>query len=598
MFMLNLLRQQIRRLPKGARAILLTCVFGLGAGLATVAFQLVMNLLFEWGIRFFARAEDTSLGEFALTSLGIMVGTSLVAGWLLRRFCPEAAGSGIPQMKLAFWKDFGHVPFRVIWVKFIAGVLTIGGGASLGREGPSVQLAGAVGSNLAALLGEAKQKRRESAAAGAASGLAAAFNTPLASITFVLEEIIGDLNSRFLGSVLLASVLGAFVVQGIIGPIPAFKLPQIQPEDVIPTYQGYALTPLVALLASLVGVQFQRSCLRLRSKAKRWRFGNSWAFPVVGALITWMLGISVFVTTGILTEAEGRLGVFGLGYEDLTAALEFDSPLIWKVALLLLLGKFVATVACYGTGGCGGIFSPTLFFGAMTGLVVAGGLAEVGHLVGVNLDLAREDILTLVVVGMSACLGAVVWAPVTGILIVFEMTHEFRLVPALMLGALVSSWISRRFNSRNFYEGLLEQDGHEVEHVRPPRDLTEWQQLPVSAIANFKPVLMGDLAPEKVIATLRDYPYERFPVVIERQLKGVLTREEAELARKEEREPKLEPAATCRPKDSIRRLQRLLIDSSTGLVALVDRPGGKVIGIVTLHDLLRAQTQVAAAQED
>jgi len=599
MFMLNLLRQQIRRLPKGARAILLTCVFGLGAGLVTVAFQLVMNLLFSSGILFFAQAEHLSFGEFALTSLGIIVGTSLVAGWLLRRFCPEAAGSGIPQMKLAFWKDFGYVPFRVIWVKFLAGVLTIGGGASLGREGPSVQLAGAVGSNLAALLGEAKQKRRESAAAGAASGLAAAFNTPLAAITFVLEEIIGDLNSRFLGSVLLASVLGAFMVHGLIGPEPAFRLPEINENAVIPTYQGYALTPLVALVASLVGVQFQRSCLRLRGRAKRWRFGSSWAFPVVGALITWMLGISVFVTTGMVSETgEGRLGVFGLGYEDLTAALEFNSPLLWKMALLLLLGKFVATVACYGTGGCGGIFAPTLFFGAMTGLVVAGGLAEVGEMMGVKLQLAGEDVLTLVVVGMSACLGAVVWAPVTGILIVFEMTHEFRLVPALMLGALVSSWISRRFNSRNFYEGLLEQDGHEVEHVRPPRDLTEWQQLPVSAIANFKPVLVRDLAPETVAAAFSEYPYERFPVVIERQLKGVLTREEAELARKEEREPKLEPVATCRPKDSIRRLQRLLIDSSTGLVALVDRPGGKVIGIVTLHDLLRAQTQVAAAQED
>ena len=290
------------------------------------------------------------------------------------------------------------------------------------------------------------------------------------------------------------------------------------------------------------------------------------------------------------------MGVFGLGYEDLTAALH--NELAWKIALLLLLAKFVATVACYGTGGCGGIFSPTLFFGAMTGVVVAGGVVEVGSWVGWDFELATWDRLTLVVVGMSACLGAVVWAPVTGILIVFEMTHEFRLVPALMLGALVSSWISRRCNARNFYEALLEQDGHEVEHVRPPRDLTEWQQLPVSAIANFKPIVVRDLAPETVAAALSEHPYERFPVVIERQLRGLLTREEAELARKEEREPKLESVATCLPKDSIRRLQRLLIDSSSGVVALVDRPGGKVIGIVTLHDLLRAQTQVAAAQED
>ncbi|MFM1941233.1 MAG: hypothetical protein RI897_215 [Verrucomicrobiota bacterium] len=594
MVLLNLLRQQIHRLPKGARAILLVCIYGLAAGLVTVVFQIAMNLLFEWGIHFFAYSETVSFREFATTSLAIIVATSLVSGWLLRRFCPEAAGSGIPQLKLAFWKEFGHVPFRVVWVKFLAGVLSIGGGASLGREGPSVQLAGALGSNLAALFGEPKQKRRESAASGAASGLAAAFNTPLASITFVMEEIIGDLNSRFLGSILFASVLGAFMVHGIIGPDPAFQLPQNLSG---PSYQGYALTPLVALIASLVGVQFQRSCLRLRKRSRGWRFGNSWAFPAVGALITWMLGIAVYVTTAMIAEdGKGRLGVFGLGYDDLTAAL--GGGLMWKMALLLLLAKFIATVACYGTGGCGGIFSPTLFFGGMTGLVIAGGLTEAGKVFGVEFQLPAADVLTLVVVGMSACLGAVVWAPVTGILIVFEMTHEFTLVPALMLGALVSSWISRRFNKHNFYEALLEQDGHEVEHVRPPRDLTEWQQLPVSAIANFKPALVKDLDPAAIKATLSDHPYERFPVVIDRELKGVLAREEVEKATRESREPQLEQVPTCLPKDSIRRLQRLLIDSSTGLVVLVDRPGGKAIGIVTLHDLLRAQTQVAAAQED
>ena len=134
--------------------------------------------------------------------------------------------------------------------------------------------------------------------------------------------------------------------------------------------------------------------------------------------------------------------------------------------------------------------------------------------------------------------------------------------------------------------------------MRPPRDLTEWQQLPVSAIANFKPALVKDLDPAAIKATLSDHPYERFPVVIDRELKGVLAREEVEKATRESREPQLEQVPTCLPKDSIRRLQRLLIDSSTGLVVLVDRPGGKAIGIVTLHDLLRAQTQVAAAQED
>ena len=210
----------LQRLPPRSRAVLTTCLYGLAAGAATVAFQLGMNWLYRLGL---VRLSQQSKLTFLLGSFGTLMGSSLVVGWLLNSFCREAAGSGIPQLKLAFWKDFGTVPWRVAWVKFIAGALSIGGGSSLGREGPSVQLAGAVSSNLAALTGEAKQNRRAAAAAGAAAGLAAAFNTPLAATTFVLEEIIGDLNSRFLGPVLLASVLGALVVHGVIGKQPSFS---------------------------------------------------------------------------------------------------------------------------------------------------------------------------------------------------------------------------------------------------------------------------------------------------------------------------------------------------------------------------------------
>src|SRR3974390_2111370 len=211
------LGQLIERLPGRGRAIVRTCVYGLGAGLAAVAFQVGMNTLYRVGI---VRLSHASTLVFLLGSLAGIVTTSLAVGFLLTRFAPEASGSGIPQLKAAFWKDFGAVPWRVVWVKYVAGVLSIGGGCSLGREGPSVQLAGGVASNLAGLLGEAKQRRR----GGAAAGLAAAFNTPLAAVTFVLEEIIAALNSALLGSVLLASVIGAFVVHGLVGKAPAFPL--------------------------------------------------------------------------------------------------------------------------------------------------------------------------------------------------------------------------------------------------------------------------------------------------------------------------------------------------------------------------------------
>lgn len=568
--LLLLFQSLVHRLPTRWRAVLTTCVYGLGAGAAAVAFQLGMNWFYQLG---FVRLSHQSPAMFYVGSFVLLIGSSLIVGWLLNSFCREAAGSGIPQLKLAFWKDFGFVPWRVIWVKFLAGILSIGGGSSLGREGPSVQLAGAVGSNLAALTGEAKQSRRAPAAAGAAAGLAAAFNTPLAATTFVLEEIIGDLNSRFLGAVLLASVIGAFVVHGIIGRQPAFTLTGVES----PTWVAYALTPVVATLASVVGVYFQRISLGLRARTRRFQRCPAWLNPAIGGLLTWLLGSLVYWHTG-------HLGVFSLGYDDLSSALAGD--LGWQLAAVLLVTKFIATISCYGFGGCGGIFSPTLFFGGMVGVIVAGAISIKWHV-------THADALTLAVVGMSACLGGVVFAPVTGILIVFEMTHEFALVPALMIGALVSQTISRKMNHESFYDALLTQDGHRLEHVRPPRDLQSWQGLPVSAIANFKPVIVGELDAMALRKLLDAHPYQQFPVVQAGKLCGLLTRKEAELALLEKREPQLSPAATCLREQTVSYLQMALIESETHFVIVLEREGGEVRGLVTLHDLLRAETSIA-----
>ncbi|HEU5122501.1 MAG TPA: chloride channel protein [Verrucomicrobiae bacterium] len=555
----------MRRMPDQSRAIFLTCVYGLGAGVVAVVFQLCVNVVYNQTL---VRLSHYSHLTFLIGSFVVLLSTSLLVGFLLNRVCAEASGSGIPQLKLAFWKDFGFVPLRVVWVKFIAGVLSIGGGSSLGREGPSVQLGGALASNAAGFLGEAKQKRRRAAAAGAAAGLAAAFNTPLAAVTFVLEEIIEDLNSRILGSVLLASVIGAFVVHGLVGKQPAFTLNRVD----APTWRTYLLTPIVAAAAAGIGILFQKLTLSLRASRKNIRAIPFWTQPALGALITWLIGSAVFVTTG-------HLGVFGLGYGDLSAGLNLN--LGWQLAGVLLVTKLIVTFTCYGFGGCGGIFSPTLFLGGMCGLLLAGISDPLFHL-------PPADHIVLAVVGMAGCLGAVVGAPVTGILIVFEMTHQFSLVPALMLGALVSQAIRKRLADQNFYEGILVQDGHHLKHVIPPRDLNSWQGLPVSAIANFHPVIISDLSPENLRTHFETHPMERFPVVVGNELKGILTRKETTSALAEKRAFKLDAVVTCRTNQTIRELQGLLIESTSQLVVVLDA-SGKVLGVVTLHDLLRAE---------
>lgn len=563
----------LAKLPPRTRLYVATALYGLAGGGVAVAFHTVIHEIY--GHTFEAWAKDAP-DTFIWRTLGLMLGTSLIAGWLVNKRCPEAAGSGIPQLKLAFWKEFGWTSPRIMWVKFVAGALSIGGGMSLGREGPSVQLAGALSSKIATHLGLVKMKHRMPAVAGAAAGLAAAFNTPLAAVTFVLEEIIGDLNSRFLGNILMASVVGALVAHGLLGADPAFDMN-------IPNESGwivYLLTPWVAACATMVGLLFQKSSLRLRGWTRTQKRVPVWALPAIGALVTWAIGVTVWKQTG-------HMGVFALGYTDLSDAL--SGRIVWQMAALLLVAKLTATVFCYGLGGCGGIFSPTLFFGGMAGLASAG-------LASFIFPMEGADTLVLAVVGMCACLGAVVRAPVTGILIVFEMTHEFSLVLPLMLGALVSQSISRRMVHANFYEAILEQDGHHLTRIIPPRDLETWQQLPVSAIANFHPVSITDTSKEALHAIFDQHPYANFPVVQNGEIAGVLTRADMERSLLTDSPPEFEPAVTTDPRESIRNIQERIIESNVGMVLLCDEKHN-LLGVITLHDLLRAQMSYGQAIE-
>jgi CIC family chloride channel protein len=563
------LARAVQRLPERSRFVFSIVLYGLAASLVAVAFQAAINWIFR---TCFLNPAQVAPAQFAWISLGVISTVSIFSGVLLTRLAPEAAGSGIPQLKLAFWKDFGHTPAGLGWVKFIASALCIGGGQSLGREGPSVQLGGNVASTVAGLLGVAKQNKRAAAAAGAAAGLAAAFNAPLASVAFVLEEILEDLNSRLLGPVLLAAVIGAFVVHAFLGAQPAFDLPRIEE----PTWRAYLLMPISAALSALAGVAFQRGSLGLRARARTWHGLPPMWRPLLGGLITWALGIAVYSQTR-------HLGVFALGYEDLSLALA--EGMAWKLALTLLVAKLVATSACYGLGGAGGVFSPSLFFGGMCGVVVAG---LGGHLVALN----DSDRILLAVGGMSACLGGVVQAPVTAVLIIFEMTHQFALLPGLMLAGLVSQLVARRLNHENFYEAVLTQDGHQMAHVVPPRDLRSWQNLPISAIAQFEPVMLETLDEAAIATALAAHPYQRFPVTKGGRLDGILLRSEVAQAKAEERSPRLLPAVCAKPSQTIRECQMLLIESASGLLLITD-PHGVALAVVTLHDLLRAQTAIS-----
>ena len=416
-----------------------TILYAIAGSLVAVVFLRGTNHIYERIFPVLARRPPIVFLAGSFASLTI---SSLLVGLLLGKFMPSAAGSGIPQLKAAYRLEGGRLPWRAAGVKLLGGIISLGGGASLGREGPTVYAAGAAASSLAGRLGyDTPRERTAAAATGAAAGLSAAFNTPLAAITFVLEELSGHIDSHHLDGATLASVIGAFCTWAMVGHHPAYTVPPVTEI----TWRSYLLAPVAAGAAAVVGIYFQRRTLYLRQRVRDSSRLPPWLRPLIGGWWVWLLGSAVFL-------ASGHLGVFSLGYGDLSLLLH--GGVTWKCALLLLLAKVSATALIYGWGGCGGIFAPTLFFGAMAGFVVA----SLARLSGFMLGADAELLLSLV--GMSACFGAVVRAPLTALLIVFEMTHRYEIVPALMIGTVVSQAVARLWGgSHNFYDATLEQDG-------------------------------------------------------------------------------------------------------------------------------------------
>lgn len=560
----------LQKSPQNVRLLVHTAILSVAAGLAAVGFFFLTDFLFSQTYSAFAgRPKDF----FIVASFLLIMGSSLLVGLLLNLFSPEAAGSGVPQVKAVYWKELGYMNARPGLVKFVAGVLSIGGGSSLGREGPSIYVGSNVASNLAGTLGTPRHERRAATVIGASAGLAAAFNSPLAAITFAIEEITGDLNSRFMGRVVLASVLGAFVVYALLGRQPAFFLPTIESVS----WLHYMVVPVVALVASLAGVIFQRTTLAWRGRLLWQKRVPAWTLPCLGGFTTWVLGISVYLISG-------KIGVFGLGYRDLSDALinHFE----WRVAGLMVCAKLLATIASYSFGGCGGIFSPMLFLGGMSGYFIAG-------LASLWIPLTPADHIVLAAVGMSCCLGAVVRAPLTSILIVFEMTHQFVLVPGLMIGIVISQAVSRLAGRINFYDALLIQDGHELHKIRPPLDLQSWQNLPVSVIANLKPVVLTDLSEASLRKTVDRCPYNSFPVESDGHLRGIITRQQVLESLISKQPPEIQNVVTCFPDQTVREIGDKFVESPVNVLVVVDKEDPTSIrGIVTLHDLIRAQAAI------
>jgi CIC family chloride channel protein len=426
-------RAQQLRLRENQLFLVLTIAIGVIAGLAAVLFTVAIDQVSH---RLFGLAPSR-LRLFAVPPL-----VSLGTGFLLAKVFPDVRGSGVPQTEAAYRLAAGVIPARVPFGKFLSGVLCIGSGHSMGREGPSVQ----IGAGLASLAGSwlrlSPRRVRDLVPVGAAGALAAAFNTPIAAVLFALEEIIGDMNASLLGSTVVASVASVVVERSILGNEPLFHVPTyrlVHPAELL----AYAI---LGVLGGVVSVMFCKGLLAARSAFLRLPERTRVLQPALGGLI---IG-------GILLYSPAIMGV---GYEYVDQAL--NGGLLLKSMVILCFLKLAATIVSYASGNAGGIFAPSLYIGAMAG----GALGIVVHRVA---PFSSGDPGAYALVGMGTLFAGIIRAPMTSVFMIFEITQDYQILVPLMVANLLSFVISRRYQAVPIYHALLHQDGVHLPSVSAP----------------------------------------------------------------------------------------------------------------------------------
>ncbi|MGO9946750.1 MAG: H(+)/Cl(-) exchange transporter ClcA [Steroidobacteraceae bacterium] len=406
---------------------LLASIAGAGAGLIGALFRLVLkqadhlrNAIILW-----ARGEQ--LVGLLLVTLGSAAAVA-IAAWMVRRFSPEAAGSGIPHVESVLRGELPEAPFRLIPIKFVGGVLAIGSGLALGREGPSVQMGSSIGDLVGRLFRRNLPDRLVLLAAGAGAGLATAFNAPIAGAIFVLEELVQRFDTRIAIIALGVSSTAIAVARIFLGDAPDFHV-----EDL--SYFHPGTRPLYFLLGAIAGlfaILYNRALLGAIAAANRL---ERWPVTLRAALIGAAVGMLAWFAPGLVG-----------GGDEITQRTLQGTDALALVPLVFLL-RFTLGAVSYAARTPGGLFAPMLVLGA-----------QIGLLFGILCRLAFPDLdvqpQAFAVVGMAAFFTGVVRAPLTGIVLVVEMTGSFNMLLPMLGACFAAMLVPTLLGNAPIYESL------------------------------------------------------------------------------------------------------------------------------------------------
>jgi CIC family chloride channel protein len=559
----------------------LALVVGAGAGAGAVLFRYLILWVTELATGHADYSDAGRVGSSQFPHLGIYflllvpaIG-GLLYGPLIDRFAKEARGHGVPEVMYAVSARGGRISPKVAIVKSIASAICIGTGGSVGREGPIVQIGSALGSTLGQRLRVSPARMRLLVACGAAGGISATFNAPIAAVFFALELILGDFASESFGMVVLASVTADVIGRAAFGSHPFLTLPQFHQVAGI-EYLFYAV---LGLIAAAVGVLFIRVLYGFEDLFDKYWPGPMWLRPATGGVLLGGLLIA-------LPE------MYGVGYPILEKGI--GGGYSGGFLLVLLVGKLVAVSLTIAIGGSGGVFAPSLFIGAMLGSAYGAGLHDLFPSVSGPAGAYG-------LIGMGAVFAAASRAPITAVLIIFELTGDYTIVLPLMVAIVLSTIVSRALSKDSIYTMKLSRRGIDLTH-RPPGAL---EGITVGDAMEAVPVAVHEDATlsELVDRFARD-ALETLPIIDgSGAYRGIVTANEIEQAADSGLDDLTagelaRSIATLRTDQSLQEALSVLLAGEQHGVPVVTSEDGGIVGWLTHRDVLKAYRDGARTVPD
>ena len=485
---------------EGTQLMAFALVIGAASALGVVAFYRLIDLAYALLV--------TRIGQHLVPTAAafyrpLVTALALWIAWSIVRWARIPDGQTVPDVQLAVAKRGGIVRFRPVVIRTLAAVVTLAGGGSAGSEGPTAVLGSAIGSVTGRAMRFQPRRLKILVGCGAAAGISAAFNAPFAGAFFALEEVLGSFSIGAFSPVVIASVAAAITVRPFLGSHPAFHIPpygSIRPISIVLLY------PLLGIACGLASALYSRLYFATADLMQHVR--PNWLRPLLGGLAVGILGYS----GGGLLMGTGHLAI----------PIEMFGGITWYLLIGFALAKMLATSLTLGSGGSGGLFTPTLFVGAAFG----GGIGVLADHLLPHFGLHPQ---AWALVGMAGLIAGTVHAPITAIFMVFEMTDDYNLVPPLMIVSVIALATARRFAKHGLYDGWLARRG---EHLAHGADRAIMHRLLVRDVMSSAAVHVSPGATlAEVVAASSESRLTTIPVVDEDGvLYGVITFAELRLA--------------------------------------------------------------------